>query len=410
MPEAAHDRPPGWRDHLTRRIVVWSLAVFAVSAFALVVLFALSIAANIYANLFGWTPGFGTFNAFTSRSYEPLLIVAGAALILLLMVRTENPFVVGFGILVVAALVVPSKDIIRFATILTGSQTTFEQFYPQGGAVYYRQHSRDLALRLAEAVEQTLGAKHALDEETEDRLIAAMEEEIDRARSQAVIDRLSRTGAITILRDHQNLPSLVERFESDERFIADLESLRREGLITYIYDDIEAAQITYDGNKVLVELDRRWATARTSAHAQANGQPVVSPFCTASIDPAGVADVAEVGTLRTLRIGSDPVYLRLRPMAGAEALEVELRPGAYGVDPFLCLYTGDGRFIYHDDDRAGGLGALLEVLADDFIDGAAFVGALSIGQAGNADLEVREAGGDAAASVGPAGEAGSEVP
>ena len=60
------------------------------------------------------------------RSGEFLLTVAALGVIVAFMSRSANPLFLTFAILLIGALIVPSKDIVRFALIASGSKRNIE--------------------------------------------------------------------------------------------------------------------------------------------------------------------------------------------------------------------------------------------------------------------------------------------
>jgi magnesium-transporting ATPase (P-type) len=61
------------------------------------------------------------------RSAELLITLSAVSLIIALIGRSQNAFVLSFGIFLIGALIVPSSDLVKFALIASGSQSQISQ-------------------------------------------------------------------------------------------------------------------------------------------------------------------------------------------------------------------------------------------------------------------------------------------
>lgn len=221
------------------------LKVFAITALALITYIVLAgISFAFFPKAVDAYPAF--------RFAELLLKVAATGLIIALIGRAQNAFVLAFGIILIGALIVPSKDLVQIALIASGSDGEYESMSGSssgGGDLAGR--STDVAskiiLGLEEATLMTLNEAYQ-----RKRALRIITDAIREEQEITLLEQVVSRGALSALQNvDENLQEWVYKYGQNEDFISDLRFLRSERLITYAYNDISSVEVTTLGHAVL---------------------------------------------------------------------------------------------------------------------------------------------------------------
>ena len=194
------------------------------------------------------------------RGAESILTIAGLGIIISFLLSAKNVVIVTITLLVVAALVIPSRDIVRFVLVSTGSDRSLEDFYGRSG-VSSNITSRvdDIALEIVDELEKALHqddlAPFSL--EQRQRLAQSIGDVIQRDRTFTLYERVNARGVLELLSaimDGQ-ASDFIYRYRDVDRLEDDLRYLRYEGLVSIAYDDLDSINITPLGRAV-VEVSR----------------------------------------------------------------------------------------------------------------------------------------------------------
>lgn len=189
------------------------------------------------------------------RSFELLLSVAGLGLIVSFLAGTHNIAGLIFGFLVVAALIVPTRDLIRFALIATGSERSVESYYGSSSvATNISGRVSDIAKSVTLVVEDALLQEGIrIPVSVREDLITRIQTEIQNDRILSLIERVKARGVFELLSaiEAGNRDDFVYRNSENDRLTADLAFLRYEDLVSVVYDDISTAVVTPLGRLVV---------------------------------------------------------------------------------------------------------------------------------------------------------------
>jgi hypothetical protein len=194
----------------------------------------------------------GTEPFVTLKTAEILLTLAGTALVVAFISRAQNPLVLGVGILLIGALIVPSTDIVRFAIIVSGSDKRIQDFFVST-RTGKSQRNRDVDVARQITIQLKQDGLIQVSGEQEVRTVDVIARELGRDRRLELLDQIEKRGSLRILREIQadNNREWIYKYGNDEKFKDDLSYLRTEGVISYVYEDYDTIQLTSLGNDVL---------------------------------------------------------------------------------------------------------------------------------------------------------------
>ncbi len=319
------------------------------------------------------------------RSAELLLTLAATGLVVAIIGRANNPFVLTFGIFLIGALIVPSKDIVRFALIASGSDRTYESIIQSArSGTDVEGRSTDVAnkilteldrfgfLNLAENLPPAGRAARRKE------AINIVEGEVRKEREITLLEQVRARGALeTLNATGADIKGWVYKYGREEKFIEDLRFLRSEGLISYAYDDFDTIVITFLGGNVLgraaagsalADLGFDFAGLEPSGYA-IPGAPVAA--CPSDSDiisaPDASTEVLSSGG-RSMNLRRDFQYMRF-VVSDSATYQIDVvvdDPNLVGpLDPLLALFSltpeNDCTFLATDDDGGNDLNSRLSL-------------------------------------------------
>jgi hypothetical protein len=340
-----------------------------------------SIALIIFVILFNWNPPDREADYYRQlRSTELLLTLAATGLVVAIIARGQNVFVMVLGIFLIGALIVPSKDIVRFALIASGSDKDYESFFrsTQSGTDVKGRNS-DVANKILNDLDSRGFILHLPNETDDANIRAARRKEAsqiieDGVREERIITLLEQVRARGAFRTLRAAPTdfkgWVYKYGREEKFIEDLRFLRAEGLINYAYDDLDTVAVTPLGYATLAMADGaplRQPGPDIYPEDLPGGFPLAAEQLACN---TGTGDVPDLSTelLSTegypIAIESGFQYIRFTaPDADTYRIDVVGDdPGLVGViDPYMTLAAlppdGDCTYLRDDDDGGDGLNA-----------------------------------------------------
>ena len=281
------------------------------------------------------------------RSAELLLTLAATGLIVAIIGRAQKPFVLAIGIFLIGALIVPSKDIVRFALIASGSDRNYESFFQSATpGIEISGRNTDVANNIINELNQA-DLMESLQPGNRKSAIRIIVSAIKQEREITLVEKVGARGALVILNAMaSNIQALVYKYGKIEKFIEDLKYLRSEGLITYPYDDLDTTAITPLGRAVL----RRAFPAEFTVASGGIDQLIpdfyapLSMSCPSDITPTLFTDETDEllsDNGRPMRITSDPKYVQFT-VKNTDDYNIEIKVQdqnlAAPTDPVLFLF------------------------------------------------------------------------
>ena len=329
------------------------------------------------------------------RTVELFAMLGAVGVIVSVVAMTRNAFVITFGILLIGALIVPTKDMVSFARIAMGRDANNDRFVAQlNDGSELRGRDSDLADSILSKLEDTpprngptlpgqvLDTSPLMESLSQaDRKIAvrsivlALREERMKTNLECVRCRGALNLLVALDLAHNGRAPFAEylyRFGAEPDFMEDIQTLRLQEMVSYSYGDISGAEITDLGWRVIclhrtgnaltcaqnaaleeqglailglyTELDDGRATGRTAHVVRA------VEMCTDRFEalPAAVLD----GEAQTL---STPSQLRFS-IPAARDMSMRFDSQTTSGDPFLYLLRKDanGRCVVLAQDDDGG--------------------------------------------------------
>ena len=232
------------------------------SAVGMTVFLVTSFGALLFLFLANISEFSGTSNDYRLfRSLEIVLTLSALGIVVLFLSRQPSPLVATFSIFVVGALIIPSKDIVRLALIVTGSEKNIEDFFGTGIVGPDLQGRADDAA--AKIVSEVLNFNGYRDETRPNiaeaerrRLVKNISNRIYEERVLTILERVKSRGSFELLvASESDFQDFMYKHSSHEKFVEDVRFLRSEDLISFAYGDLQSIQVTPTGRDVL-----RWAS------------------------------------------------------------------------------------------------------------------------------------------------------
>jgi hypothetical protein len=343
------ERQRGILVRLRERFILPARVLESIAAASMLV-FVLSSLAIIFV-LVVYTPT-TVPNLEVLRATQLLLTLAATAVILALLTKDMNAFTVVFGFLVIAALIIPTRDIIRFALIASGSEQRYSDFFPD---------SKDTKGQLDRTAETAAAVYVSLqdlrgtvltdslggDLPARQQVVASINSVLQRARYAESFGRIAQQGAADTLKAiaRDKIDEWVYRFGANDDFQGNLSYLKFEGAISFDYGDLDLIEITPYGCTLL------WSFAPPRPE-DPEGKYVQCPRTSSS--------VVDVGDMYWASLSLEANGSLLPFMVAASGLyEICAVPTASGTDPQLILLGENDVTLALNDDFAGSYGSRL---------------------------------------------------
>ena len=211
-----------------------------------------SISVIIFTILFNFRSTQDGNDFLALRSSELMIALAASGLVVAIVGRANNPFVLAFGVFLIGALIVPSNDLVRFALIASGSEKRYQDFLEATSAgADLAGRSSDVASKILTELE-TNGLISLETTENRKRAITIIEREIRNEREITLLEQVKAFGAFDALKAiSDNVDEWIYKYSDESRFLDDLRYLRSENLIAFPYDDYHSTEVTLLGQSVL---------------------------------------------------------------------------------------------------------------------------------------------------------------
>lgn len=289
-----------------------------------------------------------------------------------------------FGLVVIAALVVPTDDLMRISAMMFGGDRKVEDYLPQRPLVRVED---DMANQIATAVQNAPALRDLTDDMSNaqrDALSNSIEAGISSVIYNIVGDRVKRIGAWPLFVDicHDKEDALISTNSSNKLVAEHISYLAGEGLIDFPYGDIQTLDITQYGSQVIF---------KNEGLACADAATTMS---TASTDISTV-QVGAMATRSERILTSAPDEIVIAISQQPESIRLEMPPGDYlvslialdRVDPFLQVLDEFGATVAENDD--GGRGVFDSALSIRVTEGQVYLAhASTLDSAGNAILRI----------------------
>lgn len=307
-------------------------------------------------------PIFGAESFETRHAVELLLTLAGTVIILALLTRNPSGVILVIGFLIIGALIVPTNDLIRFALIAAGSEQSYRELVGAPSRATFRESRLDRTKDIATQVYQALwSGNHVciLPGNSADRLIGQIQDILRREQEVQTFENVRQRGTMELLvalSEHSDPDELIYLHGQDERFLADLEFLRQEGLVTYVYDDLDTLKLLEAGRQLAGKI------AESSAQEAATPTEIVDTQTDQVRHPVP-SDVEQIelssqGVFNRLYTnpGSDRWLGFVVPRTGYYEIRAEAQTAA---DPVLVLTNDQGLEIAYNDDSRESFNAVI---------------------------------------------------
>ncbi len=265
---------------------------------------------------------------FQFETISILLRIAAVALVLAALSGERNALVLVIGLLLVGALIVPTKDMMRFYLAATNSDRKINDFFSDAGSA---PELRGRDPQLAASIIDSLDQAGALDlaRYSKPDLYWIVEEDIAQERITTLLERTRAHNALEILRHIQanRVIQIGYRFAEEDQFASTLRFLRNASLISYYADDLDTLRVTDLGLRVLHQ-------ARSDGFSASGERPSESPLFE-DCWPEGNAPpiqfgsrqqsstpVNEIHARRSVRLGLGPTYARFNVAEDTESLGI----------------------------------------------------------------------------------------
>ena len=307
-----------------------------------------------------------------------LRVVAVSILVAFMARKITNTFLVTFSIIVIAALIVPSQDIVRFLLLASNSERRYDAFFsrsnvsslnlsslikPGGISARFSETSHQLSYEIEryllneELVNEELG-DGAFPPETQTRLREIIDRGLDGFIVQLAAVEVVANGAVNALlavsEGEDGFPRWVSLYGSESVTVQNLGFLKSKGLISFPIDDFREAEVTPFGEDVVDQI------LPLGGRDQVNRIETV-PRAMINL---GDQDVDElIGQPRTINLTQDVRQLTLTSDT-ARSVTLHLNAVMDAADPFLILYDEQGNQIAEDDDSGDGLNSAMILTFD----------------------------------------------
>lgn len=328
------------------------------------------------------------------RGLEVVLSIAALGLIATLIGRSANVLVLIVGFLVISALVIPTRDLIRITLIATGSEKTLDHYYGSSGIAANisgrvedtSRKLRDVVLEVLTFNETSLPQSEVIFMENEIRFVLQAERVAtlsERVKARGVLELLDAVNA-------EQTEAFLYRHADNDRLLQDLQFLRYEGLVSIAYDDISTTDITPLGQNVL-QYDTIANQQNDLLTDNSIGVPTNQTATCPDVDPAAIAGWPSVDMsglpleIQLQQTDSLPYFVRFQVLPGEvgnyQFDMISANPSVFDpilsvlkYDPGVSSFIDGCRELYFNDDILDGSGDLNSQIMERLTEGYYLVG------------------------------------
>ena len=306
-----------------------------------------------------------------------------------------------FSLVIIAALIVPRDDLLRFGSMFFGGEKRLEDYLPTRPVAKVEQGLKsEIRVAVVSAIAQIDELQSLPMPELERKInITALEGTIFSVLAGNLMRQTERRGALPLLKAVcDNIEDTLIFSHSDNRTLAEhLDFLSSEGLVEYPYGDPRNITITRYGADVLKSNTGRACASKAYAALDAPVQPVTP----AANDSPKVAnrEIRSVPFEESVGLSETPTIFEVNLPTGQYRAELIAEGGS--ADPVLQLTDADDRRIDGDDDGGPGIldaglsftstGSLLKLKATNYLSltGSATLRVRQIGTTGAVFCDLR---------------------
>jgi hypothetical protein len=237
------------------------------------------------------------------RALELYLMTASLGIIVAIMTSSRNVFVVSTGLLLIGALIVPSRDMVRFALLFTESAQKIEDLFPErdvGTQLLGR--DTDLANNIISALQlatpdQPPLIDPSLSAKDRDRGTTLIVSEIREERAKTLAERVTQEGGQGALfalgRGTNDFKEYAYQQGRESDFLPLLAYLRSQSLVDFDFSNAANARITCLGYDVAQLLSEGSSTINMGLDPCGRG---IDPLAIAAATAEETADADIEGT------------------------------------------------------------------------------------------------------------------
>jgi hypothetical protein len=243
-----------------------------------------------------------------------------------------------FGLVVIAALVVPTDELMRFGAMFFGGDKELEDYLPQRPVVRVEEDvPAQITMAVVQNTAQLRSAVGRMELQQQQQFYNDLHAQIELVIYSVVADRVKRIGAWTLFEQIcDNTEDAVIFFNSDNRLVSEhISFLASEGLIEFPYGDINSLEVTPYGNKVMSkEIGRTCAGSEQASDTSTSGIPTINAPGSLSVR------ISPEGELLRLSLPEGNYMASLTPIDR--------------VDPVMQLLDAANILVQQDDDGGPG--------------------------------------------------------
>jgi len=342
------------------------------------IVFVLSAISTIFFVLYASVSSENSEHLFSNLRTARVLVSLGAIGLIVSMVgRSQNGFVLAFGVFLIGALIVPSSDIVRFALIASGHEEAYNKLVSHSNrGTDHSGRNSDVANKIIFAFERELIQNSSLnlgDHAARKRAQEIIIREINVEHEIALIEQIKSNGSFQTLDAlSQNKQEWMYKYNDNRSFIEDLIILRSEGIVDFAYDDVESVKVTDLGSRI-VSRARVQRSSSSFVDDRAIPYPVIVDVeppaeseiifdCDRLIEQAvNLSSLVSTEDTQSMVVGSDTKYFKfeiLNGEVGHHTISVNVPSSGdninQNVDPIVELYvqrnSDECDYVDHDDD------------------------------------------------------------
>ncbi|NVO29291.1 hypothetical protein HJ526_17865 [Donghicola sp. C2-DW-16] len=203
------------------------------------------------------------------KSMEVFSMVASVGVVVAIVAKADHAFVKVFGILLIGALIVPTKDMVALAQLASGQKARMEmEEHRYNDGAEFEARISDLSNKIVTKLQESSskpGDDNAarilnnIDPVVRAQAVLAVADAISTDRKVTHLERARLGGYLPLLMSFGTPDGFREyyfRHNSDPDFLEDLMTLRRHELVSFSYSDFSSADVTYLGKQLICEYTK----------------------------------------------------------------------------------------------------------------------------------------------------------